>query len=268
MSCSITILDRIITRKRQEIADRKAQRSSNRLFEMIQSQTKPRGFTRQLEGQIRAERSAVIAEMKRASPSKGLLRADFQPSQLAGQYELAGASCLSVLTDQDFFQGSDEDLLGARSACELPVLRKDFMVDPYQILESRALGADCVLLIVAALNDDDLKQLLEIARSVDLDVLIEVHDECELQRALKLDNQLIGVNNRNLHTFETSLDVTFQLLSQIPDDRVLITESGILEPKDVERMRNAGVYGFLVGEALMRHPDPGLALTDLFQDLG
>ena len=267
MSFPSTILDSIVTRKRQEVADRKLARSPDWLLEMIQVQTPPRGFTQRLVRQVRSNRSAVIAEMKRASPSKGLLRADFQPAQLAVQYELAGASCISVLTDQDFFQGSDEDLLVARSACELPVIRKDFMVDPYQILESRALGADCILLIVAALNDDELKQLFETARSVDLDVLVEVHDENELHRALNLDNQLIGINNRNLHTFETSLDVTLQLLNQVPDDRILITESGILEPKDVEKMHNAGVYGFLVGEAFMRHSDPSLALTNLFRDL-
>ena len=267
MSSSSTILNTIITRKRQEVADRKLVRSVDRLLEMIEVQASPLQFTQQLVRQVKSNRSAVIAEMKRASPSKGLLRGDFQPEQIAMQYELAGASCISVLTDHDFFQGSDEDLLLARKACELPIIRKDFMVDPYQILESRALGADCVLLIVAALNDNDLNQLFETARAVDLDVLVEVHDESELHRALNLDNQLIGINNRNLHTFETSLDVTLQLLNQIPDNRILITESGILEPKDVDQMHNAGVYGFLVGEAFMRHSDPGLALTNLFRDL-
>ena len=267
MSCSTTILDRIIARKRQEVADRQAKRSIEELQAMLKDQGQTRGFSDRLIAQAATQTSAVIAEIKRASPSKGLLRADFQPALHAKQYEQAGASCLSVLTDQDFFQGSDDDLKAARGACSLPVIRKDFMVDPYQIIESRALGADCILLIVAALNDTDLKSLHETALSVGLDVLIEVHDERELRRALELDNRLIGINNRNLHTFETKLDVTLDLLDQIPDDRLLITESGILQAKDVELMHAHGVYGFLVGEAFMRQPDPGVALTGLFQDL-
>ena len=267
MSCSTTILDRIIARKRQEVSDRQAQRSIQDLESMLADQDATRGFTDRLVKQAMAEKSAVIAEIKRASPSKGLLRADFQPALHAQQYETAGASCLSILTDQDFFQGSDDDLQAARGACNLPVIRKDFMVDPYQIIESRALGADCILLIVAALGDTDLKPLHETALSVDLDVLIEVHDERELERALALDNRLIGINNRNLHTFETSLEVTLDLLRLIPDDRLLITESGILQAKDVELMHAYGIYGFLVGEAFMRQSDPGVALTGLFQDL-
>ena len=267
MSCSTTILDRIIARKRQEVSDRQAQRSIQDLESMLADQDATRGFTDRLVKQAMAEKSAVIAEIKRASPSKGLLRADFQPALHAQQYETAGASCLSILTDQDFFQGSDDDLQAARGACNLPVIRKDFMVDPYQIIESRALGADCILLIVAALGDTDLKPLHETALSVDLDVLIEVHDERELERALALDNRLIGINNRNLHTFETSLEVTLDLLRLIPDDRLLITESGILQAKDVELMHAHGIYGFLVGEAFMRQSDPGVALTGLFQDL-
>ena len=267
MSCSTTILDRIIARKRQEVADRQSKRSIEELQAMLKDQGQTRGFSDRLIAQAATQTSAVIAEIKRASPSKGLLRADFQPALHAKQYEQAGASCLSVLTDQDFFQGSDDDLKAARGACSLPVIRKDFMVDPYQIIESRALGADCILLIVAALNDTDLKSLHETALSVGLDVLIEVHDERELRRALELDNRLIGINNRNLHTFETKLKVTLDLLEQIPDDRLLITESGILQAKDVELMHACGVYGFLVGEAFMRQPDPGVALTGLFQDL-
>ena len=267
MSCSTTILDRIIARKRQEIADRKAKRSIEELQAMILDQDAPRGFSDRLAKQVKARQSAVIAEIKRASPSKGLLRADFQPALHAQQYEKAGASCLSVLTDQDFFQGSDADMQAARDACSLPVIRKDFMVDPYQIIESRAMGADCVLLIVAALNDGDLKKLHETALSVGLDVLIEVHDERELHRVLALDNRLIGINNRNLHTFETKLSVTLELLEQIPEDRILITESGILEAKDVELMHAHNVYGFLVGEAFMRQSDPGVGLTQLFRDL-
>jgi indole-3-glycerol phosphate synthase len=267
MSCSTTILDRIITRKRQEVADRQSKRSVEELHVMLKDQDPTRGFSDRLIAQAATQKSAVIAEIKRASPSKGLLRADFQPALHAEQYEKAGASCLSVLTDQDFFQGSDDDLKAARGACSLPVIRKDFMVDPYQIIESRALGADCILLIVAALNDADLKSLHETALSVGLDVLIEVHDERELHRAFELDNRLIGINNRNLHTFETKLEVTLDLLDQIPDDRLLITESGILQAKDVELMHANGVHGFLVGEAFMRQPDPGVALTGLFQDL-
>ena len=267
MSCSTTILDRIIARKRQEVSDRQAQRSIQDLESMLADQDAIRGFTDRLVKQAMAEKSAVIAEIKRASPSKGLLRADFQPALHAQQYETAGASCLSILTDQDFFQGSDDDLQAARGACNLPVIRKDFMVDPYQIIESRALGADCILLIVAALGDTDLRRLHETALSVSLDVLIEVHDERELERALALDNRLIGINNRNLHTFETRLEVTLDLLRLIPDDRLLITESGILQAKDVELMHAHGIYGFLVGEAFMRQSDPGVALTGLFQDL-
>ena len=267
MSCSTTILDRIIARKRQEISDRQAQRSIQDLESMLADQVETRGFTDRLVKQAMAEKSAVIAEIKRASPSKGLLRSDFQPTLHAQQYERAGASCLSVLTDQDFFQGSDDDLQAARGACNLPVIRKDFMVDPYQIIESRVLGADCILLIVAALGDTDLRRLHDTALSVGLDVLIEVHDERELERALALDNRLIGINNRNLHTFETRLEVTLDLLRLIPDDRLLITESGILQAKDVELMHAHGIYGFLVGEAFMRQPDPGVALIGLFQDL-
>ena len=267
MSCSTTILDRIIARKRQEVADRQSKRSIKELESMLVDQDATRGFTDRLVKQAMAQKSAVIAEIKRASPSKGLLRADFQPALHARQYERAGASCLSILTDEDFFQGSDDDLQAARGACDLPVIRKDFMVDPYQIIESRVLGADCILLIVAALDDADLRRLHDTALSVGLNVLIEVHDERELEQALELDNQLIGINNRNLHTFETRLKVTLDLLQYIPDDRLLITESGILQAKDVELMHAHGIYGFLVGEAFMRQPDPGVALTGLFQDL-
>jgi indole-3-glycerol phosphate synthase len=267
MSCSATILDRIIVRKRQEVADRQSKRSINELKSMLADQDETRGFIDRLVKQAMARKSAVIAEIKRASPSKGLLRADFQPALHAQQYERAGACCLSILTDQDFFQGSDDDLQAARRACNLPVIRKDFMVDPYQIIESRVLGADCILLIVAALDDVDLRRLHDTALSVGLNVLIEVHDERELERALALDNQLIGINNRNLHTFETRLQVTLDLLQHIPDDRLLITESGIVQTKDVELMHAHGIYGFLVGEAFMRQPDPGVALTGLFQDL-
>tara|TARA_B100001287_G_scaffold259908_1_gene247537 strand:- start:40 stop:846 length:807 start_codon:yes stop_codon:yes gene_type:complete len=267
MGCSTTILDRIIERKRVEVADRKARYAVEELQDLIAKQDPPRGFSDSLVSQMESKKSAVIAEIKRASPSKGLLRSDFQPALHASQYETAGATCLSVLTDQDFFQGSDADLKAARGACALPVIRKDFIIDPYQIFESRALGADCILLIVSALNEATLEGLFETARSVALDVLIEVHDERELHRALELESRLIGINNRNLHTFETKLEVTLDLLDKIPEDRLLITESGILQTKDVELMHSHGVYGFLVGEAFMRQPDPGVALMGLFQDL-
>ena len=267
MGCSTTILDRIIERKRAEVVDRKAGYPVEGLKDLVSKQDPPRGFCDSLVSQMESKKSAVIAEIKRASPSKGLLRSEFQPALHASQYEKAGATCLSVLTDQDFFQGSDADLKAARGACALPVIRKDFIIDPYQIFESRALGADCILLIVSALNEATLEELFETARSVALDVLIEVHDESELGRALELDSRLIGINNRNLHTFETKLEVTLDLLDKIPEDRLLITESGILQTKDVELMHSHGVYGFLVGEAFMCQPDPGLALMGLFQDL-
>lgn len=267
MSCASTILDRIIARKRQEVADRRLRVSESECLDKARDASPVRGFSRALIDQAKTGRSAVIAEIKRASPSKGLLRADFQPALHAAQYAKAGATCLSVLTDHDFFQGSDQDLLDARAACHLPVIRKDFMVDPYQIIESRALGADCVLLIVAALNDADLHTLFALASELGLDVLLEVHDATELDRALALDGPLIGINNRNLHTFETRLDTTYELMAQVPEDRLLITESGILSAADVEAMHRHGIYGFLVGEAFMRQPNPGEALSELFQDL-
>lgn len=267
MSCATTILDRIIARKRQEVAERKKIVSEADLVSRVQDADPTRGFARALMAQAAEKRSAVIAEIKRASPSKGLLRADFQPALHARQYAEAGATCLSVLTDQDFFQGSDQDMIDARAACQLPVIRKDFMVDSYQIIESRVMGADCVLLIVAALSDDDLVALHGQARELGLDVLLEVHDAHELDRALLLDNPLIGINNRNLHTFETKLETTYELMGSVPPDRLLITESGILSAADVQSMHDRGVYGFLVGEAFMRQSDPGVALSHLFQDL-
>ncbi len=267
MSCSTTILDRIIARKRQEVAARSAETPQADLESMLQDASPVRGFARALQAQVARQQSAVIAEIKRASPSKGLLRADFQPAVHAAQYEAAGATCVSVLTDVDFFQGSDADFQAARSACALPVIRKDFMVDPYQIVESRVLGADCVLLIVAALSDSQLMALSTEAHALGMDVLVEVHDARELERALALPTPLIGINNRNLHTFKTTLDTTLELVDAVPSDRCLITESGILEAKDVKTMHDADVYGFLVGEAFMREPDPGVALTALFRDL-
>jgi indole-3-glycerol phosphate synthase len=206
---------------------------------------------------------AVIAEIKKASPSKGVIRPDFDPAAIARSYQQGGATCLSVLTDRQFFQGADEYLVQARASCDLPVLRKDFMVDRWQVLESAAIGADCILLIVAVLDDDALTELETCAREVGLDVLVEVHDEAELQRALKLKTGLVGINNRDLHTFDVDLRTTLDLLDQVPDDRLLVTESGILAREDVDLMRARGVHAFLVGEAFMRAPDPGAALRSL-----
>jgi indole-3-glycerol phosphate synthase len=217
-----------------------------------------------MRNRIAAGRAAVIAEIKRASPSKGLLRPDFDPVDIARSYERGGATCLSVLTDVDFFRGSDAHLQAARSACALPVLRKDFTIDPYQVHEARALGADAVLLIVAVLDDGVLRKLAALARSIGMDVLIEVHSAQELERALHVDAQLIGINNRDLRTFETRLDTTLQLLPMIPKDHVVVTESGILVAQDVALMRANGVHAFLVGEAFMRAPDPGGRLAELF----
>ncbi len=209
----------------------------------------------------------MIAEVKKASPSKGLIRSDFDPAQIAKSYETGGAACLSVLTDVDFFQGADAYLQSARSACSLPVLRKDFLLDAYQVYEARALGADCILLIAAALEDAPLRELAALARSIGLDVLVEVHDEAELDRALALPSYaglILGVNNRNLRSFEVSLDTTVLLKARLPADRWLVTESGIHAPEDVRKMRDAGVHAFLVGEAFMRAADPGAALAQLF----
>ena len=267
MSCSSTILDRIIARKRQEVSARQAERPMAVLESELSHASAVRGFADALAAQVSEQKSAVIAEIKRASPSKGLLRADFQPALHATQYAKAGATCLSVLTDVDFFQGSDDDFKAARDACDLPVIRKDFMVDPYQIVESRAMGADCVLLIVAALTDAELQQYTAMAHDLGMDVLVEVHDSTELARALALPTRLIGINNRNLHTFQTRLETTLSLRDAVPTDRVLITESGILAPSDVDRMHGADIHAFLVGEAFMREPDPGEALTQLFRDL-
>jgi indole-3-glycerol phosphate synthase len=207
----------------------------------------------------------VVAEIKRASPSKGLLREAFDPAAIARSYEAGGAACMSVLTDKEFFQGAPEHLAAARSACGLPVLRKDFLIDPYQVYESRALGADCVLLIAACLKDREMRELEKLARGVGMAVLVEVHDEPELERALRLETPLLGINNRNLSTFETRLETTLELLPRVPADRLVITESGILSRADVALMRSHGVHAFLVGEAFMRAKDPGAALAELFR---
>jgi indole-3-glycerol phosphate synthase len=226
---------------------------------------KPSRVRQALIDQAKRKQPAVIAEIKKASPSKGVIRENFVPADIAKSYEKGGATCLSVLTDVDFFQGADDYLKQARAACKLPVIRKDFMIDPYQIVEARALGADCVLLIVSALDDVKMAELAAVAKDVGLDVLVEVHDGDELERALKtLDTKLVGVNNRNLHTFEVSLETTLDLLPRIPRDRLVITESGILNRADVELMEVSDVYSFLVGEAFMRAENPGMELQRLF----
>lgn len=260
-----TILEKIIARKFEEVAQRSARVSLVELERMARAADAPRGFTRALQAQVALREPAVIAEIKKASPSKGVLRENFMPAEIARSYEQGGATCLSVLTDVDFFQGADEYLQQARAACSLPVIRKDFMVDPYQVVEARAIGADCILLIVSALDDGRMAELAATAKAFGLDVLAEVHDADELERALKvLDTPLIGINNRNLHTFEVSLDTTLDLLPQIPEDRLVITESGILNRADVELMEISEVYAFLVGEAFMRADEPGLELQRLF----
>ncbi len=260
-----TILEKILARKAEEVAARRARVSLVELEQLARTADAPRGFANALQERVKRKEAAVIAEIKKASPSKGVLREDFNPAELAVSYQRGGAACLSVLTDIDFFQGADAYLQQARGACSLPVIRKDFMIDPYQIVEARALGADCVLLIVSALTDTQMAELASVAKGVGLDVLVEVHDGDELERALQtLDTPLIGINNRNLHSFEVSLDVTLDLLPKIPRDRLVITESGILNRADVELMEISEVYAFLVGEAFMRAPDPGAELQRLF----
>lgn len=259
-----TILRKILDRKHEEVAARRQQISLATLEQRIAGQTPVRGFARAMQQQVANAAPAVIAEIKKASPSKGVIRADFHPAQIAASYQSGGASCLSVLTDVDFFQGADSYLQEARAACELPVLRKDFTVDPYQVIEARAIGADAVLLIVAALDDSQLQELAHTATQLGLDVLVEVHDRAELDRALELATPLIGINNRDLHTFETRLETTLELLPYIPADHVVVTESGIHTAEDVALMRNHQVYGFLVGEAFMRAPEPGDRLREMF----
>ncbi|WP_207062632.1 indole-3-glycerol phosphate synthase TrpC [Motiliproteus sp. SC1-56] len=264
-----TILRKILDRKVEEVAAAReveplqslqAQIEANRVGEWA-----PRGFIQSIETALAAGRSAVIAEVKKASPSKGVIRADFDPAAIAASYEQGGACCLSVLTDVDFFQGCDRYLREARQACGLPVIRKDFLIDPYQVYAARAMGADCVLLIAAALDDAQLRDLHDLARELGMDVLIEVHDARELQRALALETRLVGINNRNLHSFEVSLENTYQLLADIPDNRIVVTESGIHSAADVAAMRERGVNCFLVGEAFMRADDPGAQLRALFK---
>lgn len=258
------ILQKILRRKVEEVIERTAQLSLAELQRRVEAVAPARGFVRAMEERIGQGRAAVIAEVKKASPSKGLLREDFQPAEIARSYENGGAACLSVLTDADFFQGSEEYLKQVRSACQLPVLRKDFIIDPYQVYEARVIGADCILLIVAALGDVMLLELSQLASRLGMDVLVEVHNARELERALDLSLKLIGINNRNLRTFDTSLQTTLDLLARIPDDRIVVTESGIHSVEDVRLMRDHNVNAFLVGEAFMRAPDPGTALSELF----
>lgn len=264
MSDTPDILKRILARKLEEIDERIRKTGMEELGQRVAGAGAPRGFIQHLQDKLQAGQAAVIAEIKKASPSRGILREDFDPGQIATSYEKGGAACLSVLTDVDFFKGADAYLQQARAACSLPVLRKDFIVDPYQIYEARVLGADAVLLIVAALNDAMLLELLQLTRHLGMDALVEVHDAEELQRALAVPAPLLGINNRDLRSFETSLDVTLDLLEQIPEDRIVVTESGIHTVEDVVLMRSRGVNAFLVGEAFMKAPEPGERLAELF----
>ena len=263
------ILERIISTKRAEVAHGLSTVPMNALRDQIEAQRqnplfKPRGFVAAIERKLANGNAAIIAEIKKASPSKGILRADFEPALIAKSYEQHGAACLSVLTDVEYFQGSSAYLKAARAACALPVLRKDFMIDSYQVLEARAMGADAILLIAAALDLDRMRELEQCAHDLGMDVLVEVHNAEELTAALQLKTPLLGINNRNLKTFEVTLDTTIDLLSSIGDDKIIVTESGILKRADVLRMREHHVNAFLVGEVFMRSPDPGAALAELF----
>ena len=258
------ILDKIVAVKRQEVAAALARKPLSAMRADAESRVLTRDFVGAMRAKIAAGLPAVIAEVKKASPSKGVLRADFIPADIAQSYAEHGAACLSVLTDQQFFQGSVDHLKQARASCDLPVLRKDFMVDPYQVYEARAMGADCILLIAACLDDAQMQSLEALAMSLDMAVLVEVHDGAELQRALQLKTPLLGINNRNLKTFEVSLDTTLGLLKDVPAGHLLVTESGISTVADVQRMRSAGVQAFLVGEVFMRADEPGQALAALF----
>ena len=258
------ILVRILARKLQEIEARQRSAPLENLQQKAADASPPRGFVAALKRRVELGEAAVIAEIKKASPSKGVIREDFDVVEIARSYAAGGASCLSVLTDRDFFQGHEDFLVAARAACELPVIRKDFIMAPYQVVESRSLGADCILLIVAALDDETLLSLHKEAQALGMDVLVEVHDRDELERALKLDLELIGINNRDLRTFGTSLDTTIDLLELVPVDCLVVTESGIHTRDDVALMREHDVHAFLVGEAFMRVPDPGQGLNQLF----
>jgi indole-3-glycerol phosphate synthase len=258
------ILNKIIAVKHQEVAAARQRKSLASIRADAESRVLTRDFVGALRAKIATGLPAVIAEIKKASPSKGVIREDFIPADIAQAYAEHGAACLSVLTDKDFFQGQVDHLKQARASCDLPVLRKDFMIDPYQVYESRVMGADCILLIAACLTDAQMAEMEAVARSLDMAVLVEVHDAAELQRALKLQTPLVGINNRNLHTFEVSLDTTINMLKDVPADRLLVTESGIATAEDVQKLRDAKVHAFLVGEVFMRAPNPGVALSELF----
>ena len=266
LSDTPTVLRRICDRKLEEIQQRKTLRALDTLKEQALAQPAPRGFIDALRVRANAGHPAVIAEIKKASPSKGVIREDFNPAEIAKSYEDGGATCLSVLTDIDFFQGADDYLKSARAVCQLPAIRKDFTLDPYQIWESRALGADALLLIVACLDDAQLADLYAEAREAQLDVLVEVHDRVELERALTLDLELIGVNNRDLHTFDTTLQTTLDLLPDIPADVTVVTESGLHTAADMKLMLDHGVSTFLIGESFMRQPSPGDALSAMMSE--
>lgn len=258
------ILKKILATKAEEVAKRKLRMSIADLADIISDTEAPRGFARALQGKASSKKPAIIAEVKKASPSKGIIRENFKPVEIAQDYAMNGATCLSVLTDKEYFHGGEVNLQMARQACPLPVLRKDFMIDPYQIHESRALGADCILLIVAALSDAQMHELADTATQLGMDILVEVHDKAEMERALKLNTPLMGINNRNLRTFETSLQTTLDLQTMVPDDRLVITESGIHTPEDVRLMMDNDIYTFLVGEAFMRADHPGAKMRELF----
>ena len=258
------ILVKILNRKHEEVAERSVSVSIEDLKQQCADADVVRGFISSIENKINNNQSAVIAEIKKASPSKGLLRESFEPAEIARSYAEHGAACLSVLTDKDYFQGDEEYLKQARSACDLPVIRKDFIIDPYQVYEARAINADCILLIVSALDDAGLQSLFDLAHELGMDVLMEVHDEREMQRALKTGARLIGINNRNLRTFDTSLDTTLSMLDMVNDSHILVTESGIHTKADVQLMRDNNVHAFLVGEAFMRADNPGKKLAELF----
>ncbi len=258
------ILKKILATKQEEVEKRKSNVPLDMLKDIAANVEAPRGFYRALKAKAEARQPAIIAEIKKASPSKGVIRENFKPVEIAQDYAMNGATCLSVLTDKNYFQGSEVYLQMVRERCPLPVLRKDFMIDPYQVQEARALGADCILLIVAALADEQMQELEEAAASLGMDVLVEVHDAAEMERALQLKTPLVGVNNRDLRSFETRLETTLSLQEMAPDDRLLVTESGIHTPEDIKQMTDQGIYTFLVGEAFMRAPSPGQKMRELF----
>ena len=259
------ILKKIVSRKHEEIDEGIKRVPLERMIELASNADQTRGFYNALQSKVKQKQSGIIAEIKKASPSKGVLRENFDPVEIAKSYESGGASCLSILTDRDFFQGDPLFLIKARAAVSIPVIRKDFIVDPYQVYESRAMGADCILLIVSCLKDSELKSLSQLASSLGMDTLVEVHDSDELHRALKLELPMLGINNRNLRNFEVSLQTTIDLLSDIGDDKLVITESGITSKMDVELMHNHNVFGFLIGEAFMRDSNPGQKLKEFFE---